>query len=132
MDTPLGFWAKGEYARKVFRLYKSLYGLKQSPRAWFSHFSDVILSMEFFCCQSDHTCFIRRHPDSRYIILLVYVDDIILTGNDAPGISQVKRDLGKVFDVKDLGSLRYFLGIAVARSHNGISLSQQKYTLDLL
>jgi hypothetical protein len=132
MDTIPRFRAEGEYAGKVFRLCKSLYGLKQSPRAWFSHFSDVILSMEFFRCQSDHTCFIRRHPNSRCIILLVYVDDIILTGDDAPGISQVKRDLGKVFDVKDLGSLRYLLGIEVAHSRNGISLSQRKYTLNLL
>uniref|UniRef100_A0A2N9FD26 Integrase catalytic domain-containing protein n=1 Tax=Fagus sylvatica TaxID=28930 RepID=A0A2N9FD26_FAGSY len=132
MDTPPGFRAEGEYAGKVCRLRKSLYGLKQSPRAWFSRFSEVILSMEFVRCHSDHTCFIRRRLDGCCIILLVYVDDIILTGDDAPGISQVKQDLGKVFDVKDLGSLRYFLGIEVARSRNGISLSQRKYTLDLL
>jgi transposase InsO family protein len=132
MDTPPGFRAEGEYAGKVCCLRKSLYGLKQSPRAWFSRFSEVILSMEFVRCHSDHTCFIRRRLDGCCIILLVYVDDIILTGDDAPGISQVKQDLGKVFDVKDLGSLRYFLGIEVARSRNGISLSQRKYTLDLL
>uniref|UniRef100_A0A2N9HH43 Integrase catalytic domain-containing protein n=1 Tax=Fagus sylvatica TaxID=28930 RepID=A0A2N9HH43_FAGSY len=102
MDTPPGFRAEGEYAGKFVR------------------------------CHSDHTCFIRRRLDGCCIILLVYVDDIILTGDDAPGISQVKQDLGKVFDVKDLGSLRYFLGIEVARSRNGISLSQRKYTLDLL
>ena len=88
--------------------------------------------MEFVRCHSDHTCFIRRHLDGRCIILLVYVDDIILIGDDAPGISQVKQDPGKVFDVKDLGSLRYFLGIEVAHSRNKISLSQRKYTLDLL
>uniref|UniRef100_A0A2N9I5S8 Uncharacterized protein n=1 Tax=Fagus sylvatica TaxID=28930 RepID=A0A2N9I5S8_FAGSY len=104
MDTPPGFRAEGEYAGKVCRLRKSLYGLKQSPRAWFSRFSEVILSMEFVRCHSDHTCFIRRRLDGCCIILLVYVDDIILTGDDAP----------------------------VARSRNGISLSQRKYTLDLL
>jgi hypothetical protein len=87
VDTPPGFRAEGEYSGKVCCLRKSLYGLKQSPRAWFSRFSDVILSMEFVRCQSNLTCFIRRRLDGRCIILLVYVDDIILTGDDALGIS---------------------------------------------
>ncbi|XP_059654844.1 uncharacterized mitochondrial protein AtMg00810-like [Cornus florida] len=68
----------------------------------------------------------------RCIVLLVYVDDIIITGNDIPRIAQVKLQLTKAFDVKDLGQLRYFLGIKVARSKQGISLSQMKYVLDLL
>ena len=82
------------------RLRKFFYGLKQSSRAWFSRFNDVILSMEFVWFQFNHTCFICRRPDGRCIIFLVYVDDIILTGDDALGISQVKRDLGKGFYVK--------------------------------
>jgi hypothetical protein len=131
MAPPPGFRAEGEYAGKVCRLRKSLYGLKQSPRAWFSCFSEVILSIEFVHCHSDHTCFIRRRSDGRCIILLVYVDDIILTGDDTLGIAHVKQNLGRVFDVKDLGALKYFLGIEVARSCHGISLSQRKYTLDL-
>ncbi|XP_059627195.1 uncharacterized mitochondrial protein AtMg00810-like [Cornus florida] len=65
-------------------------------------------------------------------MLLVYVDDIIITGDDASGIAQAKLHLQKSFDVKDLGPLRYFLGIEVARSRRGISLSQRKYVLDLL
>uniref|UniRef100_A0A5B6Z3F8 Reverse transcriptase Ty1/copia-type domain-containing protein n=1 Tax=Davidia involucrata TaxID=16924 RepID=A0A5B6Z3F8_DAVIN len=132
MDPPPGFRAEGEYSGKVCRLRKSLYGLKQSPRAWFSHFSDVILGMQFVRCHSDHTCFIRRGSNSLCILLSVYVDDIIITGDDTPGIAQVKQDLGRFFDVKDFGSLRYFLGIEVARSRHGISLSQRKYVLDLL
>ena len=71
MDPPPGFRAEGEYVGKVCRLCKSLYGLKQSPRAWFSGFSEVILYMDFVCCHSDHTCFIRRRSDGRCIILLV-------------------------------------------------------------
>ena len=132
MDPPPGFRVKGEYAGKVCRLHKSLYGLKQSPRAWFSRFSDVILSMEFIRCHSDHTCFIFRRPDGCCIILLIYVDDIILTGDDTQGIAQLKQDLGKIFDVKDLGPFKYFLGNEVAHSRHGISLSQRKNTLDLL
>ncbi|XP_059671154.1 uncharacterized mitochondrial protein AtMg00810-like [Cornus florida] len=88
--------------------------------------------MGFVRCHSDDTCFIRRRSDGRCIMLLVYVDDIIITGDDASGIAQAKLHLQKSFDVKDLGPLRYFLGIEVARSRRGISLSQRKYVLDLL
>lgn len=132
MDTPPGFRGEGEYAGKVCRLRKSLYGLKQSPRAWFSRFSDVVVHLGFTRCHSDHTCFIRRNTSGQCVILLVYVDDIIITGDDISGTAQVKVDLGKVFDVKDLGFLRYFLGIEVARSSRGVVLSQRKYVLDLL
>ncbi|XP_028119403.1 uncharacterized mitochondrial protein AtMg00810-like isoform X1 [Camellia sinensis] len=128
----LGFGVEEEYAGKVCRLRKSLHGLKQSPPAWFHHFSSVILSMDFIQCHFDHTYFIRRQPNGRCIILLVYVDDIILIGDDTIGIAKVKQELSQVFDIKDLGPLKYFLGIEVARSRSGISLSQRKYTLDLL
>ena len=106
--------------------------MKQSPRAWFSHFNDVILSIAFTRCHSDHTCFIRHRPNGRCVILSVYVDDIIITSNGTIGIMRVKEKLGTTFDVKDLGLLRYFLGIEIARSRNGISMNQRKYVLDLL
>lgn len=121
MAPPPGFRAE-EYSGKVCRLRKSLYGLKQSPRAWFGRFS-LIISVGFVQCHLDHTCFIRRNFAGQCIVLLVYVDDIILTGDDSIGIDQVKRNLGHTFDIKDLGNLKYFLGIEVARSRQGISLS---------
>jgi hypothetical protein len=65
-------------------------------------------------------------------ILLVYVDDIVLTDDDTESIRELKKYNGKVFDIKDLGPLKYFLGIEVARSQKGIFISQRKYTLDLL
>lgn len=112
MAPPLRFRAKGEYAGKVYRLRKSLYGLKQSPRSWFSRFSKVTLSMGFVQCHSNHTCFIRRQVNCQCIVLLIYADDIILTvtGDD------VIMDLSHEFGIKDLGPLKYFLGIEVARS----------------
>jgi hypothetical protein len=60
------------------------------------------------------------------------VDEIIITGDDVAKITRVKNCLNKAFEVKDLGQLRYFLGIEVARSKKGIILSQRKYILDLL
>jgi len=72
------------------------------------------------------------HSGGRVTILAVYVDDMIITGNDPLNISQLKKNLSKEFEVKDLGQLRYFLGIEIARSPKGIVLSQRKYVLDLL
>ena len=78
MDSLPGFRAEREYSGKVYCLLKSLYGLKPFPQAWFNCFSEVIISLGFTRCLFDHTCFTHRRRDSRSVILLVYVDDIIL------------------------------------------------------
>jgi hypothetical protein len=116
---------------KVLRLKKSLYGLKQSPRAWFDRFRRAMCDMEYRHCNGDHTLF-YRYIGNHITILAVYVDDIIITGDDTVEIVRLKEDLSKDFEVKDLGQLRYFLGIKIARSPKGIVLSQWKYILDLL
>lgn len=131
MDPPLGFQAEGEYSGKVCCLCTSLYELKQSPWAWFSP-SEVILGMDFLRCQSNHTCFIRKCLDGHCILLSIYADDITITGDDASSIIKVKQDLGRLFDVKELAPFRYFPSIDIACSFHGISLSQPKYTLDML
>ena len=65
-------------------------------------------------------------------MLAVYVDDIVITGDDEREIIRLKENLNKEFEVKDLGQLRYFLGIEIAQNPKGIVLSQRKYVLDLL
>ena len=110
---------------------KSLYGLKQSPRAWFDRFSKVLKSEGYKQSLSDHTMFVKTEGKRR-CILIVYVDDIILTGDHIDEMSRIKVALGKEFEVKDLGDLKYFLGMEVARSKKGIYVSQRKYIVDLL
>ena len=116
----------------VCRLKKALYGLKQSPRAWFERFSQSMKGYGYYQCQTDHTMFVKQNEGGRKAILIVYVDDIIITGDDEKEIRQLKEKLALEFEIKDLGNLRYFLGIEVARSSKGLSLSQRKYVLDLL
>ncbi|CAL5381095.1 unnamed protein product [Camellia sinensis] len=130
MTLPPGFSKKGE-ENEVCKLKKSLYGLKQSPKAWFDRFTKVIKGEGYCQGQSDHTMFFK-HKNGKKTILIVYVDDIILTGDDIEEMRKLKTVLATEFEVKDLGQMRYFLGMEVARSKKGISVSQRKYTLDLL
>ena len=91
MEQPPGFLALGKKG-KVCRLHKSLYGLKQSPRAWFGKFSQAIKKFEMIKSKSDHSVF-YKHSSSGIILLVVYVDDIIITGSDSTGISSLKAFL---------------------------------------
>ena len=115
----------------VCRLRKSLYGLKQSLRACFGKFSEVIEKFGLQKSKSDHSVFYRNSQAST-ILLVMCVDDIVITLNDMAGISSLKPFLHSQFYTKDLGMLKYFLGIEVMRSKRGIFLSQRKYVLDLL
>ena len=123
MATPPGYQLH-EKPSHVYHLKKSLYGLKQSPRAWFEKFSSTLLAAGYSQSEGDHTLFFKRGQDSKIAILIVYVDDIIVTGNDPKEIRNLKRHLTSNFDIKYLGQLTYFLGIEVAYSKSGIVLSQ--------
>jgi hypothetical protein len=114
----------------VCRLRRSLYGLKQAPRAWFQRFASVITAAGF--TPSDHDPALFVHTSSRGRTLLLYVDDMIITGDDAEYIAFVKARLSEQFLMSDLGPLRYFLGIEVSSTSDGIYLSQEKYIQDLL
>ena len=105
--------------------------MKQSPHAWFDRFSAVVLGYGFQRSTSDHSVFVR-HSSNGTIVLIVYVDDIIISGSDSTSIADSKTYLSKYFHTKDLGALRYFLGIEVTRSSQGVFFSQRKYILDLL
>jgi hypothetical protein len=129
MAVPPGFSIKGE--SQVRRLTKSLYGLKQASRQWFSKFSNSLIAQGFIQSRADYSLFTRTQG-SVFIALLVYVDDAVLANNDAAAIKQFIASLNEQFKLKDLGKLKFFLGLEVARSEKGISLSQRKYALEIL
>jgi Reverse transcriptase (RNA-dependent DNA polymerase)/Integrase core domain len=132
MHLPPGYHVQSSNnQRLVCRLHKSLYGLKQASRNWFSKFSQAIQTFGFKQSASDHSLFTLR-SGTKITLLLIYVDDMIITGNDEASIVAVKNFIRSQFRIKDLGKLKYFLGIEVARSRKGIFLSQRKYALEIL
>ncbi|RVX09853.1 Retrovirus-related Pol polyprotein from transposon RE1 [Vitis vinifera] len=131
MDLPPGCMVSEKQCQKVCKLKKSLYGLKQSPRAWFGRFTKSMRVFGYRQTNSDHTLFLKKQH-GKITTLIVYVDDMIVTGNDLEERKALQNYLSREFEMKYLGPLKYFLGIEVSRSSEGIFLSQRKYVLDLL
>ncbi|CAM9001526.1 unnamed protein product [Rhodiola kirilowii] len=131
MSLPPGYDALKSSSGLVCKLKKALYGLKQSPRAWFDRFRSVMKKYGYKQCDADHALFLKKLGE-KLIALIIYVDDMIVTGNDFTEMEKLKDHLSTEFEMKDLGKLNYFLGIEVSRSNQGIFLSQRKYVLDLL
>eukprot|EP00253_Pinus_taeda_P024815 PITA_24815 len=113
MEQPIGF-IQTDFCL-VCRLKKSLYGLKQAPRAWYVKMDSFLLESGFSRCHSDNTVYTKKEGKS-LIILVLYVDDIILTGSDPNLINHVKSSLKNKFEMTDLGHLHYFLGLQVLQS----------------
>jgi len=116
---------------KVCKLKKSLYGLKQASRKWYEKLTTLLLAEEYRQSTADYSLFTLQHGGD-FTALLVYVDDIILVGTSLVEFQRIKNILDNQFKIKDLGILKYFLGLEVAHSKEGISISQRKYCLDLL
>ncbi|KAM1900185.1 hypothetical protein ACFX14_029161 [Malus domestica] len=130
MRQPVGF-VDSQFPNHVCRLHKSLYGLKQAPRAWFQCFSHHLEDLGFQASLADSSLF-TYFNGSTVIYLLIYVDDILVTGNNPSHISQLIQQLGQKFSMKDLGPLHYFLGMEIQRTPTAMYLTQSKYILDLL
>ena len=120
MEAPPGFATDFEVGEGC-RLRKTLYGLKQSPRVWFGKFSGAMISYGYTQSNSDHTLFLKKRGD-KITCLIIYVDDMIIIGDDLEEIEDLKKNLFQEFEMKDLGNLKYFLGIEVLRSTKGIFL----------
>ncbi|XP_071700361.1 uncharacterized mitochondrial protein AtMg00810-like [Rutidosis leptorrhynchoides] len=129
MTPPLGYCDLPQ--NKVCKLVKSLYSLKQAPRKWNEKLTCSLIEYGFVQSKNDYSLFVKSDDES-FVGLLVYVDDIVVTGSHVSEIDKVKKFLSTKFMIKDLGVLKYFLGIEVLKSEQGLCLSQRKYCLDLL
>jgi hypothetical protein len=114
----------------VCRLKKALYGLKQAPRAWYACIDSYLTRLGFSKSHVDPNLYYKV-VNNAPVILLLYVDDLFLTGVESLNI-QCKKDLASEFDMKDLGIMHYYLGLEVWKKHGEFFLGQGKYVVKIL
>jgi histone deacetylase 1/2 len=130
MQQPPGF-EDARYPSHVCKLQRALYGLKQSPRAWYARLSSRLHQLGFKSSKADTSLFIFSQGGV-YIYTLVYVDDIVIASSSSAAVDKLVHALSDTFPIKDLGVLEYFLGLEASRNSGGMTLTQRKYALDLL
>ena len=130
MEQPIGFVSK-QFPNYVCCLKKALYGLKQAPRAWYGKVSQYLIFCGFRVSDSDSGLFIKSESNIHLLVLL-YVDDMIISGENESEISNLRNDLSIRFEMKNLGEIGCFLGLEVEKSDLGYFVSQKGYAKSLL
>ena len=131
VTQPPGFDVKGKES-KVYRLRKALYGLKQALRAWNKRIDSFLIEAGFTKCVSEHRVYVNDVDSVSRIILCLYVDDLLITGDEEAEIVKVKSKLMQEFEMYDLGNLSYFLGMEFKNTEEGVFLHQTKYAQDIM
>src|ERR1051325_1148699 len=133
MRQPEGYVKKGK-EDYVCKLNRSLYGLKQSPRQWNRRFDKFMTRISFVRSQFDHCVYLRFRPGNSFLILLLYVDDILIESNNVEEVMRVKVELNKEFKMKDLGAASRILGIDSQRDRkqSKLCLYQEAYLQKIL
>jgi hypothetical protein len=116
----------------VYKLRKALYGLKQAQRAWYNKIETYFALEQFEKCSHEHTLFVKYGTNNKILIVSLYVDDLICTGNDGHMIQEFKESMKRKFAMTDLSKMKYFLGVEVIQSEKGIIIHQQKYAAEIL
>ncbi|GLU05736.1 hypothetical protein SLE2022_228170 [Rubroshorea leprosula] len=133
MEQPESFKVKGK-EDFVCRLKKSLYDLKQAPREWYMKFESIMRQYGYKRTSSDHCVFVKKVFANDFVILLLYVDDMLIVGQNASRIKKLKQELSKSFAMKDLGPTKQILGMMINRDRafRKLWLSQEKYIARVL
>jgi hypothetical protein len=129
MSQPEGFVVKGQ-EHKVCKLIKSLYGLKQAPRAWYEKLTEHLLKINFKHFNLDDATLFVKKVGKIVVYLVVYVDDLLITGNNEAYIASIKKELKKGFEMTDMGHLHYYLGIEVTLRIQSMYSSPKRSTLE--
>ena len=130
VEQPDGFVISGK-EDKVYKLHKALYGLKQAPRAWYAEIDTYFTQCGFIKSLSEATLYTKARGDE-FMIVSIYVDDIVYTGNSNGLLKEFKEDMMVKYEMTDLGLLHHFLGIGIIQTHTSIFIHQGKYAASLL
>ncbi|WVZ15405.1 hypothetical protein V8G54_012971 [Vigna mungo] len=130
VEQPQGFVKESE-GDTVYLLKKALYGLKQAPRAWYSKIDEYLLNFGFEKSLSETTLYVK-HNDTDILIVSLYVDDLLVIGNNTEHIQNFKQEMMKVFEMTDLGVMSYFLGMEIKQGQGEIFICQKKYAKEIL
>ncbi|XP_021763640.1 uncharacterized protein LOC110728272 [Chenopodium quinoa] len=129
MKPPRGYTKAKE--GEVCRLKKSIYCLKQASRQWNIELTKYFLEKGYKQSKKDYSLFSKKE-NGKQTLILVYVDDLLISRDNEDEVMRLKKGLNEAFTIKDLGEMRYFLGIEVARNSKGTVMNQRKYILDIL
>ena len=130
VTQPEGFIVAGQ-EHKVYKLKKALYGLRQAPRAWNIKLNEILRSPRFQRCSKEPSLY-RKEESREILIVVVYVDDLLVTGSSIEAILEFKREMATKFEMSELGKLTYYLGIEVKQYEGGIILKQDRYPQKIL
>ena len=130
VSQPPGHEIEGK-SSKVYRLRKALYGLHQAPRAWNSKLDSTLLELGFEKCPSESGLYKKKARNS-VLIVGVYVDDLVITGDSNQAIADFKWQMKSKFSMTDLGLMSHYLGIEVKQGEEGITLCQSGYASRIL
>lgn len=115
----------------MYKLLKALYGLRQAPHAWYAKLSASLESLGFKKCPSEHAVYKKQEGDDKMIIV-VYVDDLLVTGSNTDMIEKFKQQMNKKFEMTDMGKLCYYLEIKVEQKRGCIKLRQTGYAKKII
>ncbi|KAJ4728947.1 Retrovirus-related Pol polyprotein from transposon TNT 1-94 [Melia azedarach] len=126
-----GFKVNGE-EDKVYKLHKALYGLKQAPSAWYNRIDEFLCASGFRRSYNDATLYIKTSASADTLIISMYVDDLLIIGSRIDDVNDFKQQLYQKFEMTDLGEMKFFLGLQVHQTAEGIFVSQQAYVINML
>ena len=115
----------------VCKLHKALYGLKQAPRAWYERLHNYLIYIAFQRTNDNSSLYIKKGPDNKIVLAEIFVDDTVFTGND--DLCKVfSEQMNKEFEMSMFGEIKFFVGLQIQQSNNGIQITQSKYIKEIV